>query len=275
MARPGLEEALAAGGRVLASGGSALDAVVAAVVVLEDCPVFNAGCGGVLNAQGELELDAALMEGTTRRAGAVAGLRGFRPVEAARAVLEDDRHVLLAGAGADAFAREAGLAPVDAAGWITGFRREQWRRHLAALEADRSGGTVGAVARDGAGRLAAATSTGGILGKRPGRVSDSALVGSGTWADDRSCAVSATGEGELFIRAAFAARIDAALRGGVPLAAACDAALAEVSGLGGSGGCIAVDRDGNVAMPFDTPGMPRGVLRPGGPPRVALLADPL
>jgi isoaspartyl peptidase/L-asparaginase-like protein (Ntn-hydrolase superfamily) len=255
---------------VLAGGGSSLDAVVAAVRGLEDCPVFNAGCGAVLNEAGELELDAALMEGATRRAGAVAGVCRHRPIDAARAVLLDGRHVLLAGPGADAFAEAAGVAAIDASRWVTPFRRAQWERARERSAAGRSGGTVGAVARDPSGRMAAATSTGGILGKRAGRVSDSALFGCGTWADDATCAVSATGEGELFIRSAFAARVAAGLRAGRSLARACGDALADVEALGGSGGCIAVDRDGGLALPFDTPGMSRGVLREGGEPRVSM-----
>lgn len=277
IAEEGLRSALRAGEVVLAGGGSALDAAVAAVVVLEDCEVFNAGRGGVLNGDGELELDAAVMEGSGRRAGAVAGLRRHRPVEAARAVLEDGRHVLLAGEGADAFAAARGLAGIDPQAWTTPFRRDQWERARArgAGTGSASGGTVGAVARDARGRLAAATSTGGILGKRPGRVSDSALIGSGTWADDASCAVSATGEGEYFIRSAFAARVDAAVRAGAPIARACAEALAAVAALGGSGGCIAVGREGDVALPFDTPGMARGLVREGEPPRWALRSDPV
>ena len=257
---------------MLGSGSSALEAVVAATASLEDCPVFNAGRGSVLNALGEVELDAAVMEGASRRAGAVAGLRRIRnPVAAATAVLRDGRHVLLAGPGAEHFAFASGIEPVAEESLVTDSRRAQWRR---AKTPGSSGGTVGAVARDTAGHLAAATSTGGILAKRPGRVSDSALVGCGTWADDATCAISATGDGELFIRSAFASRVDALLRHtSATLEGACVQALAEVASLGGSGGCIAIDGHGEVAMPFDTPGMPRGVLREGEPPRLALGPD--
>lgn len=270
-AREGLSAALAAGSALLAEGGTALAAVVAAVTRLEACPIFNAGPGSVLNEAGEIELDAAVMEGATRRAGAVAGLRRVaHPVAAALAVLEDDRHVLLAGAGAEAFAHAAGVPEVDPASLVTPARREQWLR-AGPGGRRRGGGTVGAVARDRHGHLAAATSTGGILAKRPGRISDSALIGCGTWADDATCAISATGDGELFIRSAFAKSVDAWLRhGGLPLEEACARALADVASLGGSGGCIAVDRRGRIATPFDTPGMARGSWRAGFEPVLAL-----
>lgn len=273
--REALADALAIGSSCLADGGSALDAVVAAVLRLEDCPVFNAGRGAVLNEAGEVELDAAVMDGATRRAGAVAGLRRVgNPVAAARAVLEDGRHVLLAGPGAEAFAHAAGLPAVDPSRLVTDFRRAQWERARDRDARGRSGGTVGAVARDRAGHLAAATSTGGILARRPGRVSDSAQIGSGTWADDAGCAVSATGEGELFIRTAFARSVDALLRHArASLGDACARALADVESLGGSGGCIAVDREGNLALPFDTPAMLRGVHREGEAPRIALTPE--
>jgi beta-aspartyl-peptidase (threonine type) len=269
--RAGLRDALAAGVGVLAAGGAAADAAVAAVAVLEDCPLFNAGTGAVLNAAGEVELDAALMEGAGRGAGAVAGLRRIaRPIEAARAVLRDGRHVLLFGAEAERLARAAGVAEIDPAALVTPRRRAQHER-LARGGLPRGAGTVGAVARDAAGHLAAATSTGGVAGKLPGRISDSAQIGCGTWADDATCAVSATGQGELFIRTAFARSVDAWLRhAGVSLEEACGQALADVAGLGGHGGCIAVDREGHLAMPFDTPAMPRGVVREGEPARVAL-----
>jgi beta-aspartyl-peptidase (threonine type) len=269
-ARAGLEASLTAGARVLESGGSALDAVVAAVLVLEDCPVFNAGRGSVLNAAGDVETDAAVMDGGQRTAGAVAALRGFaHPVAVARAVLRDGRHVLLAGEGAAAFARSVGIPEVDPDALATDFRRRQLER----ARAGDVGGTVGAVARDVRGRLAAATSTGGMTAKRPGRVSDSAIVGAGTWADDTTCAISATGHGEFFIRTGFARAVDAALRyTGCELAAACAGALAEVAALGGEGGCIAVDRAGRVALPFDTCGMPRGLVRSGEKARVAVHA---
>jgi beta-aspartyl-peptidase (threonine type) len=273
-AREGIAVALGKGGAVLAAGGGALDAVVAAVACLEDCPIFNAGRGSVLNADGVLEMDASLMEGSSRRAGAVAGLaRIANPIEVALAVLRDGRHVLLAGPGAERFALASGQESVDPTSLVTELRSAQWR---SASEPGASGGTVGAVARDRTGHLAAATSTGGILRKRPGRVSDSALIGCGTWADDATCAVSATGDGELFIRSAFASRIDALLRhAGASLDAACASALSDVASLGGSGGCIAIDLHGNLALPFNTARMPRGLLRDGEAPRLALATGEL
>jgi isoaspartyl peptidase/L-asparaginase-like protein (Ntn-hydrolase superfamily) len=264
--RDGIADALAAGARVLATGGDAGDAAVAAVASLEDCPLFNAGTGSVLNAAGEVEMDAALMLGAGRRAGAVAGVRRIaHPIEAARAVLRDGRHVLLYGAEAERIARDAGVAAIDPQALIAPARRLQFARSR------ERGGTVGAVARDRSGRLAAATSTGGLVGKLPGRISDSAQIGCGTWADDATCAVSATGHGEFFIRCAFAREVDALLRHArLDLETACRRALAEVAAQGGHGGCVALDREGNVAMPFDTPAMPRGVVREGEAPRIAL-----
>jgi isoaspartyl peptidase/L-asparaginase-like protein (Ntn-hydrolase superfamily) len=266
---------LAAGESVLARGGPALDAVVVAVRVLEAAPGFNAGTGSVLSAAGEVEMDAAAMQGSGRRAGAVAGLRRVaHPIDAALAVLRDGRHVLLCGEGADAFALSAGVEPADPAALISDERRAQLARAMARTRAEPGGGTVGAVARDQRGRLAAATSTGGLVAKRPGRVSDSALIGCGTWADDATCAVSATGEGEYFIRSVFAHAVDARLRAGDALEAACRAVLAEVERLGGSGGCIAVAADGGLALPFGTPAMPRAWLAAGTPGRVAIAPDP-
>lgn len=269
-AAAGLRDALAAGGDLLAAGGSALDAVVAAVRELERCEVFDAGRGAVLDRDGGVALDAAVMEGATRRAGGVIAVaRVQHPVEAALAVLRDARHVLFAGAGAERFAREAGLAIVDPAYHVTEERRAQHARSLA--EPAQGTGTVGAVALDRDGHLAAATSTGGIAGRVPGRISDSGLPGSGTWADDATCAVSATGTGDFFIRCGFARDVDARIRyGGRELAAACREALADVSALGGSGGCIALDARGRVVIHFDTPAMARGVRVADGAPRIAI-----
>lgn len=269
-----LRESLARGEQVLAQGGDALDAVVSAVRVLEAAPDFNAGTGSVLSADGEVEMDAAVMEGAGRRAGAVACVRRVvHPVDAARAVLEDGRHVLLCGEGADAFALAAGVAAAAPGSLVTERRRDQLTRALARREQESGGGTVGAVALDRRGVLAAATSTGGLVAKRPGRISDSASIGCGTWADER-CAVSATGRGEYFIRSAFAHAVAAELRAGAGLAAACADALAEVERLGGSGGCIAVDADGNLALPFGTRAMPRAWLRAGEPAHIAIGAEP-
>jgi isoaspartyl peptidase/L-asparaginase-like protein (Ntn-hydrolase superfamily) len=277
-ARAGLLEALTAGGRVLEAGGHALAAVAAAVEALEDCPVLNAGRGAVLNAAGDVELDAALMEGKARRAGAVAGVRRIEhPIAAARAVLEDGRHVLLAGRGAESFAERAGLPLVAPEQLVAAARRPADARGGDGAARGGADDTVGAVALDVRGGLAAATSTGGTPGKLPGRVSDSALIGCGTWADDATCAVSGTGEGEYFIRAAFARGVDALMRfAACDLTRACDRMLSEVAALGGRGGCIALDHAGRAALAYNTPGMPRGLLRPGASPQIAIHPeDPL
>jgi isoaspartyl peptidase/L-asparaginase-like protein (Ntn-hydrolase superfamily) len=251
------------------------------VRVLEDCAWLNAGRGSVLCATGHVEMDAAVMDGASRRAGAVAGLRSVvNPVLAARAVMERSPHVLLAGDGAERFAQEQGLPRAAPESFVTDLRRRQlarWReRSTAAGSSDPGGqppggGTVGAVARDPRGHLAAATSTGGLTGKLPGRVSDSALIGAGSFADDATCAVSATGSGDAFIRAGFAHQVDALMRHAkLAVGDACERALAGVRSLGGSGGCIAIDAAGRVAMPFDAEWMARGLIGPDGRPRVAV-----
>jgi isoaspartyl peptidase/L-asparaginase-like protein (Ntn-hydrolase superfamily) len=250
----GLARALEAGYQVLKSHGRALDAVSAAVVKLEDDPLFNAGRGATYNAEGRHELDAAIMDGATLRAGAVAGVRRIRnPVLAARAVMENSRHVLLIGAGAERFCKGFAIELVPAKYFAT-------RSRLLALKNNRVGhhGTVGAVALDEAGDLAAATSTGGFTGKLPGRVGDSPIVGAGTYADNATCAVSGTGLGEAFIRAVAAHDVAARmlyLR--EDLAKASAMALEKIAALGADGGLIAVDRRGNIAMPFNSEGMYR------------------
>jgi len=251
-----LKQALDAGYEVLKNGGS-LDAVVAAVTVLEDSPLFNAGRGSCFNADGEIEMDASVMEGDRLRAGAVAAVRHIRnPVLAARLVMDKTRHVLLAGEGAERLARRMGLKLEPAAYFKTERQLAAARRKL-----ENYHGTVGAVALDRDGNLAAATSTGGYTGKLPGRIGDSPIIGAGTYADNRACAVSGTGVGEAFIRAAVAHDIGARMRyRGVSLAAAARAALANVKRLGGDGGLVAVDRRGNVAMPFNSEGMYRACV---------------
>jgi beta-aspartyl-peptidase (threonine type) len=270
-ARRALADALRAGFAALADGGSALDAVERAVRVLEDCPQFNAGRGAALTREGGVELDAAVMDGRTRGVGAVAAVRGVaNPVSLARLVLERTPHVLLAGPGAEAFAAAQGVPRVEPAALVTAAQRAALAR---ALGGERAGGTVGAVARDAAGHLAAATSTGGVAGKLPGRVGDSPLAGAGTWADDATCAVSGTGHGEGFVRCAFAADVDARMRlAGAPLADACAAALERVLALGFRGACIALDAAGRLALPCTTPGFARGWIGADGVPRVALRA---
>jgi len=238
---------------------------------LERCEVFDAGRGSVLDSDGHVALDAAVMEGAARRAGGVVGVaRIAQPIDAALAVLREGRHVLLAGDGAERFARAAGLAMVEPDYHILPERRAQLARVIGE-RARAGGGTVGAVARDAAGHLAAATSTGGLVARHPGRVADSALPGSGIWADDATCAVSATGVGEFFIRAGFARDVDARVRyAGRDLATACAEALASVAALGGSGGCIALAAQGDAVFHFDTPEMPRGVRAGGEAPRIAI-----
>ena len=258
----GLDAALEAGGAILGRGGSALDAVEAAVRVLEDDPAFNAGRGAVLAHDGHIELDAAIMDGRERTAGAVAGLTRIRsPVAAARAVMEQSPHVMLSFGGAEEFAIAHGLEQVDPGWFEIPERRRQLERALAGggFDADVKFGTVGAVAVDADGNVAAATSTGGLTAKRWGRIGDSPLIGAGTYADNRSCAVSATGSGEFFIRAAAAHEVGARMRlGGENLATAVQAVLADIAALGGSGGLIAVSPDGEAEWGFTTRGMYRG-----------------
>ncbi len=286
--RSALQGALDAGYGVLAAGGSATEAVIAAIKVLEDNPLFNAGKGAVLTHEGTCELDASIMEGKDRRAGAVAGVRYTRnPIELARAVMEKSPHVMLVGEGAERFADSVGFERVPNEYFQTERRRAQLERARQrdeaatrqarspdarqssadefsipdlALDVERKWGTVGAVALDRSGNLAAGTSTGGMTNKRFGRVGDSPIIGAGNYADNRTCAVSATGHGEYFIRAGVAHTI--ALRmalAGEPVQTAASAAIADIAALGGTGGVIALAKDGSVAMPFNTPGMYRGL----------------
>lgn len=284
--RAGLDAALDAGHAGLARGGSALDAVEAAVRALEDCPRFNAGHGAVFDADGQHELDASVMEGHTRRAGAVAGVTTVRnPVSLARAVMDHSPHVMLIGTGAEAFAdTREDIARVPNAYFDTDHRRQELAQARAREQADagaaedlkgRYFGTVGAVALDARGQIATATSTGGMTNKRWGRVGDTPLVGAGTWADAR-CGVSGTGWGEFFIRCAVAHDIAAriAYRGDALQAAAEAVILRDVPGLGGDGGAIALDRDGNIAMVFNTSGMYRGWVRPDGSRGTAIFDAP-
>lgn len=262
-----LRACLQAGLDVLQGGGAALDAVTAAVMALEDEPLFNAGRGAVFTSAGTHEMDAAVMQGSTRACGAVAGICGPRhPVLAARAVMEQTEHVLLTGAGASAFLASTDLEMMPAEWFGTAARRtaleaELERRRLGLPDDDdpaRKHGTVGAVACDAQGHLAAATSTGGMTAKLPGRVGDSPVIGAGTWADDETAAISATGHGEYFIRWAAGHEIDARMRwAGQDLVKAAGDVISELGERGGSGGLIAVDRDGNVTLPFNSPGMYR------------------
>lgn len=296
--RSALGDTLRAGYEVLEHGGPSMDAVVASIRVMEDCPLFNAGRGSVLNAEGDCEMDAAIMDGSTLAAGAVAALRHVRsPILLARAVLEKSPHVLLVGAGAERFAQEVGFELVSNDVFRTERRVREWER-ARRLEGDRPGdglvrslqermvpepgdcdpppsgqkfGTVGCVALDQEGNLAAGTSTGGLTNKKFGRVGDSPLVGAGTFADNRTAAISCTGHGEFFIRSVAAHDISAKIEyAGLALGDAAESALQKVAGLGGSGGLIAVDREGRVAMPFNTPGMYRGFQLSTGRPYVGL-----
>ncbi|HEV2673821.1 MAG TPA: isoaspartyl peptidase/L-asparaginase [Aliidongia sp.] len=271
----GLRHAIEQGAAVLAGGGSALDAVTAAVVALEDCPLFNAGKGAVLNADARHELDSAIMEGTTRRAGALAAVTRVRnPILGARLVMERSGHVLMAGADAERFLSAQGMELVAPEYFTTPERLAQLRRVQAdgrGVMLDHDGqsvtdrvGTVGAVALDTQGRLAAATSTGGMTNKRPGRVGDTPVIGAGCYADDATAAVSTTGTGEAFIRAVAAYDVAARMAyGGSSLADAAERVVEGLPGVGGQGGLIALDRSGALALPFNTSGMYRGYLRAG------------
>ena len=262
-ARDGLEAALAGGSAILEKRGSALDAVEAAVRVLEEDPCFNAGRGSVLTATGCIELDAAIMDGRTRLAGAVSGLRTTRaPISLARRLLEQGPHVFLSGHGADDFARVHGFEQVGNSWFEMPERRRQLEELLtsAGFDDEVKYGTVGAVAVDIDGHVAVATSTGGLTAKRWGRVGDSPLIGAGTYADDRSAAVSATGSGEYFIRAVAAHQVAERMRlAGQSLQEAIAAVLADIELLGGKGGLIAVAPDGEAAWGFTTPAMYRGM----------------
>jgi beta-aspartyl-peptidase (threonine type) len=277
--RAGIEHALAAGYDILKRGGSSLDATEAAVRVLEDDPHFNAGRGAVFTNVGTNELDAAIMDGKTLRAGAVACLKHIKnPVSLARLVMEKSGFVMMDGEGAETFAKDNGIELVDQKYFYT---EERWQalQKVKAADENRGGaakkafiisdqdrhGTVGAVALDQDGNLAVATSTGGTTNKRAGRVGDSPVIGAGTYANNATCAVSATGDGEYFIRATVGHDISALMEyRGMPLKEAAQTVLDKVARLGGNGGLIAIDREGNMALPFNTSGMYRGYVDPNG-----------
>ena len=281
--RAALNQALRTGQKILLDGGSAVDAVEATVRVMEDHPLFNAGRGAVFTHDGTNELDASIMSGTDRKAGAVAGVSVIRnPITAARAVMERSKHVMLSGRGAEQFAREHGLEIVDPSYFWTSAR---WRALQQAIAAESTAaaptplewraGTVGAVALDRAGNLAAATSTGGMTNKRWGRIGDAPVIGAGTFADNETCAVSATGHGEYFIRWAVAHEIASRMRyaGNSLEEAAEDVIHNQLKRVGGDGGIVAVDRKGNVAMEFNSEGMYRGFIRGDGDPTIAIYRD--
>lgn len=275
--RAGLNAALEAGFAVLNGGGTSLDAVTTAVKTMEDNPLFNAGRGAVLTHKGEAELDASIMEGKQLRAGSVAGVMHVKnPIELARLVMEKSPHVMLIGSGAEEFALEQGVTLVPSAYFVTPHRQEQLKRAIEKeSEKPPGSGTVGAVALDREGNLAAATSTGGMTNKRHGRVGDSPIIGAGTYANNASCAVSATGYGEYFIRSVVAHDICALVEyKKLPL----DAAVREVihnklPKLGGDGGVIAVDTRGHTALDFSSEGMFRAQLRSDGKREVMIYRD--
>jgi beta-aspartyl-peptidase (threonine type) len=277
--RAALAQALAAGSTVLDKGGKAVDAVQAAVEVLEDDPNFNAGRGAVFTYEGKNELDAAIMDGSNRAAGAVAGTSRTRhPVALARAVMEKSPHVFLSGTGADEFSVEQGLEQVDPSWFATPERRRQLdemkARKLSSFDVDLKYGTVGAVAVDTFGHVAAATSTGGLTGKRWGRIGDSPIIGAGTYADDRACAISATGAGEYFIREGVAHEICARVRfKGESIEHAAKVVMDEVGVMGGTGGVIVAGPKGDGGWSFNTPGMYRAKVSQGGAAVIAIYGD--
>jgi beta-aspartyl-peptidase (threonine type) len=288
-----LAQSLTTGYAVLAAGGSSIDAVIAAVVVMEDSPLFNAGKGAVFSNAGHIELDASIMDGSKLMAGSVAGVTTIRnPIRAAHAVMTQSPHVMLIGHGAEAFAAEKGLQTVDPSYFHTEFRWNQLQKAIAqerllhdhdALsdtsqtdineKTDEKHGTVGAVALDRHGNLAAGTSTGGLTNKRFGRVGDSPIIGAGTYADNRSVAVSATGTGEMFIRTCAAFNTSTQVRLlHTPVTEAADNSLAEVAAIGGDGGLIVLDAKGNYAIRFNTRGMFRGTIGNDGIARMSIFS---
>ncbi|HET6170706.1 MAG TPA: isoaspartyl peptidase/L-asparaginase [Terracidiphilus sp.] len=298
--RAGLTEAIEAGAKVLDRGGSSLDAIEAAIRILEDNPLFNAGRGAVFSAEGKNELDSAIMDGATLKAGAVAGVTRTRhPISLARAVMEKSQWVMLSGAGADAFGAHVGLEEVDPSFFFTEQRWDSLVKELkkeglpipprpagaqpapaepvAQIEASDAHkyGTVGVVALDKRGNIAAGTSTGGLTGKRWGRIGDSPIIGAGTYASNQSCAVSGTGTGEYFIRLGVAREVCNLVQfKGMRLQQAADEVIhKELEGLHGDGGLIAITPDGQMAWSFNTPGMYRARLAEGGKVEVEVYRD--
>jgi L-asparaginase / beta-aspartyl-peptidase len=274
--RAALRQALMAGHEVLKRHGTSLDAVLAAVQIMEDSPLFNAGKGAVFTANGTNELDAAIMDGATLKASAIAGVQRIKnPIALARAVMETSEHVMLTGAGAEAFAKMRGFAMMPPSYFHTPARWESLQKAKEAEKqgvkpeaqpAERKHGTVGCVALDEFGNLAAGTSTGGMTNKKWGRVGDAPIIGAGTYANNATCAVSATGHGEYFIRAAVAHDISAQMlyKGASLTEAANDVVMRKLVALGGEGGIIAIDRSGTIAMPFNSAGMYRASLDANG-----------
>ncbi|CAN5620048.1 beta-aspartyl-peptidase [soil metagenome] len=279
-----LTKALEAGNKILASGGSSLDAVTAAVSNMEDCPLFNAGKGSVFTADEKHEMDASIMRGDTLAAGAVSGVHSIKnPVQLARAIMEKSDHVFLYGSGAALFAKKLNLKFEVDNYFYDEFRHAQWREAQETgkilLDHTENGnkkfGTVGAVALDKDGNLAAATSTGGMTNKRYNRIGDSPIIGAGTYANNKTCAISCTGHGEFFIRAVVAHDISAMMEyGGLSLASACEKVVMDkLVKLGGEGGLIAVDHQGNICLPFNSEGMYRASQKEGEAPVISIYAN--
>ena len=274
--RAKMTEALEAGYAVIKAGGLAIDAVQTAIVIMEDSPLFNAGKGAVFNSIGVNEMDASIMDGRDRNVGAVTVIRTVKnPIKLARLVLDESPHVLLSGDGATEFARQHELELVDPKYFFTQHRWDALQKAKEAEKGPTGHGTVGAVALDQAGNIAAATSTGGRTNKRFGRIGDSPIAGAGTYADNNTCGVSGTGHGEYFIRAAVAFDISARMAyGGQTLAQAADAVIhGTLTDMGGTGGVVALDRNGNIAMPFNTAGMYRGYVDQDGAITIAIYKD--
>jgi len=291
--RAKLEEALLAGQAVLSEGGSALDAVVATIIVMENSPLFNAGKGAVFTHEGENEMDASIMDGRDLNAGAVASVMRIKnPITLAREVMENSKHVMLSGSGAEDFAQTRGFELMDPSYFATERRLSQLKKAIAdengvvldhdgdnktslyddPIDPERKFGTVGVVALDTDGNIAAGTSTGGMTNKRWKRVGDTPIIGAGTYADNNSCGVSSTGHGEFFIRAAVAYSICARMElQGITLQEAADAVVMDkLVKMGGDGGIVALDKDGNISMTFNTEGMYRGYIKEGGTPVTAI-----
>ncbi|PKP52436.1 MAG: beta-aspartyl-peptidase [Bacteroidetes bacterium HGW-Bacteroidetes-1] len=276
----GLLEALEAGEKVLKSGGSSTDAIIAAITWMEDNPLFNAGRGAVYNEMGEIAHDASIMEGAEGKAGAVGAVGIIRnPILAAKAIMDDGRHVFLIGKGAEDFAVKAGVDTVNPSYFFTQARWDSYEKtRQTRIEREfpiKSKGTVGAVALDKNGNLAAGTSTGGMHYKRMGRLGDSPVIGAGTWADNQSCAISATGHGEYFIRNAVAHDIAARMLYAHQSLeqATYDVVMKKLKALEAGGGIIAVDKDGNIAMPFNTSGMFRAYVKAGEAAKAAIYVE--
>ncbi len=271
-----LLKSITTGYQILEKGGTALDAVEACVMCLEDIPLFNAGRGSVFNSKGQQEMDASIMDGQSLKAGAAAMLRHIKnPVRLARCIMEHSEHVMLAGKGAEKFAKTHGFKRMNADYF---FNEERYKQLLVARKVDKvvldhnKYGTVGAVALDKMGHLAAATSTGGMTNKKFGRIGDSPVIGAGCYADDQSCAVSCTGSGEYFLRTNAAFHVAALMRyGGQNLEHAANQIIHDIlPSIGGDGGLIAIDSKGNIALPFNTEGMYRAFQKSGGPPVIEI-----